>query len=109
VLPALAEGLGVSVLEAMAAAKAVVASDVGGLSELIMDPACGFRVPPGDAKALAAAIGKLLREPSLARVMGRRGAQHVVEHFTLDRMAAKNEEYYYFLIDSRTRPDGNSK
>jgi glycosyltransferase involved in cell wall biosynthesis len=99
VLPSLSEGLGVSVLEAMAAGKAVVASDVGGLSELVVDSATGFLVPPADAKALAAAIGKLLREPTLARAMGRRGAERVAEHFTLDQMAAKNEDYYYTLIE----------
>lgn len=101
VLPSLREGLGVSVLEAMAAGKAVVASDVGGLSELIVDGVSGFLVPPADAKALAAAIGKLLREPTLARAMGRRGAERVAQYFTFDQMAAKNEDYYYTLIEGK--------
>ncbi len=98
VLPSLHEGLGVSVLEAMAAGKPVVASRVGGLAELILDSVTGFLVPPRDGEALAVAIGKLLLEPALAQEIGRRGADHVTEHFTLEQMAMQNETYYYSLI-----------
>ena len=59
VLPSLFEGLGVAVLEAMAAGKAVIASRVGGLAEVVLDGVTGFLVAPGDAEGLANAIAKL--------------------------------------------------
>jgi len=99
VLPSLYEGLGVSVLEAMAAKKAVIASRVGGLPEIVIDSVTGILVSPADGEALAGAIGKLLREPQLGAEMAGRAAKHVEENFTLDRMAVKNEDYYYALIE----------
>jgi len=99
VLPSLYEGLGVSVLEAMAAKKAVVATCVGGLPEIVTDSLTGLLVPPADAEALAGAMGKLLCDPELARKMGSKAAKHVGENFTLDGMAMKNEDYYYALIE----------
>jgi glycosyltransferase involved in cell wall biosynthesis len=98
VLPSLHEGLGVAALEAMAAGKAVVASRVGGLAELVVDSVSGLLVSPGDAEGLASAIAKLIRDKSLAREMGLKGRERVHEHFTLERMAMKNEAYYYDLL-----------
>jgi glycosyltransferase involved in cell wall biosynthesis len=101
VLPSLYEGLGVAALEAMAAEKAVVASRVGGLAEVISDGVTGFLVPPHAPKELGEAIASLLADPSVARAVGRRAAAHVREHFTLERMAAVNEAYYYELLETR--------
>ena len=101
VLPSLHEGLGVAALEAMAAGKAVVASRVGGLAEVIADGETGLLVPPGDSRALGEAIAKLIADPSLARAMGRRAAAHVREHFTVEKMAAQNETYYYELLEAQ--------
>jgi glycosyltransferase involved in cell wall biosynthesis len=98
VLPSLYEGLGVAVLEAMAAAKPVVASRVGGLPELVADRETGFLVPPGDAAALADSIGRLVPEQILMDAMGERGRERVEQLFTLERMAARNEEFYYDLL-----------
>jgi glycosyltransferase involved in cell wall biosynthesis len=98
VLPSLFEGLGVSVLEAMAAGKAVIASRVGGLVELVLDPVTGFLVMPGDAEGLAAAIAKLADDRSLSREMGQRGRVRLKENFTLAQMASKNEAYYLGLL-----------
>jgi glycosyltransferase involved in cell wall biosynthesis len=98
VLPSLYEGLGVAVLEAMAAGKAVVATRVGGLAELIVDGLTGLLVYPGDVEGLASAIAKLVDDPSLAQEMGNKGAERVREHFTLEQMAVKNESYYYELL-----------
>ena len=99
VLPSLHEGLGVAALEAMAAGKAVVASRVGGLAELVVDSDTGLLVSPRDPEALAQAIAKLVNDRPLARVMGNRGADRVREHFTLEQMALKNEAYYYDLLE----------
>ena len=97
-LPSLFEGLGVSVLEAMAAGKAVIASRVGGLAETVLDGVTGLLVMPGDAEGLAAAIARLAGDRSLSLEMGRRGRTRLQEHFTLTQMASKNEAYYYALL-----------
>ncbi len=103
VLPSLFEGLGVSVLEAMAAGKAVIASRVGGLPELIVEGTTGFLVEPGDVDGLAKAIAKLAGDRILIRDMGQKGKERLDKHFTLERMARENEAYYYNLLED-TRP-----
>lgn len=92
-LPSRAEGMGVAALEALGAARPVVASRVGGLGELIVDGECGLLVPPEDPPALAAALARvrddrLLRErlaaAGPARVdAGYRPAQYVAQHLWL--------------------------
>jgi glycosyltransferase involved in cell wall biosynthesis len=98
VMPSLFEGLGVAALEAMAASKAVIATSAGGLVESVLDGITGLLVPPGDSMALAEAIAALVRAPSLASEMGRRGRERVMQHFTLTEMARHNESFYYELL-----------
>lgn len=98
VMPSLFEGLGVAALEAMAAAKPVVASRVGGLAESVVDGETGFLVAPRDGKAIASAVVKLANDTQLARRMGVQGRQRALENFTLKQMAARNEAYYYELL-----------
>jgi glycosyltransferase involved in cell wall biosynthesis len=98
VLPSLYEGLGVAALEAMASGKAVIASRVGGLTESIIDGQTGLLVPPRVPEALADAIARLVREPFFGRELGRKGRARVLEQFTLEQMAVKNEAFYYELL-----------
>jgi glycosyltransferase involved in cell wall biosynthesis len=98
VMPSLYEGLGVAALEAMAAGRPVVASRVGGLAESVVDGVSGFLVDAGDPAALAAAIEKFARCPSLAASMGSEGRDRVRRHFSLEGMASANESYYYELL-----------
>jgi glycosyltransferase involved in cell wall biosynthesis len=106
VLPSLFEGLGVSVLEAMAAGKAVIASRVGGLPELVIDAVTGFLVAPQDIEGLMNAIGKLAGNSSLTRQMGRKGRERLKSNFTLEQMGRKNEAYYYDLLGPGNGSDG---
>lgn len=99
VMPSLFEGLGVAALEAMAAGRAVVATNVGGLAEAVADTVTGFLVPPRDSSALAEALAKLVGDKSLSHEMGKRGAERVREHFSVEEMARKNEAYYYALLE----------
>ena len=99
VLPSLFEGLGVSVLEAMAAGKPVIASRVGGLPEIVIDAATGFLVEPRDVEGLASAISKLAGDIILIRNMGQKGRERLEKNFTMEQMARKNEDYYYDLLE----------
>jgi len=86
VLPSLDEGLGRSMVEAMAAGKPVVASRVGGIPEAVEDGKTGILVPPGDAHALANALAFMLDNPEKALEMGRRGRERAVRLFDEERM-----------------------
>jgi len=97
-MPSLHEGLGVAALEAMAAAKPVIATQVGGLVESVLDEVTGILVPPRDAAALASAIARLARSPVLARSMGQQGRERVRRRYSLETMALENESYYRALL-----------
>ena len=98
ILPSLYEGLGVAVLEAMAAGKPVIASRVGGLPELVADGETGLLVAPKNVEGLVEAIARLADDKYLAREMGRQGAARARASFSLENMAAQNEAYYYELL-----------
>jgi glycosyltransferase involved in cell wall biosynthesis len=83
------ELLGLSVLEAMASGTPVVASRTGGVPEVVRDGETGFLVPPGDVAQLHERIDLLMRNPSLARRMGRAGRDLVLEQFTWRATAAR--------------------
>jgi len=88
VLPSLFEGLPLSIMEAMAAGKPVIASDIGGVNELIRDGETGYLVPPGDTHALARRINTLISDPALARKMALAGKTLVEKEFSADSMVA---------------------
>ena len=73
ILPSIFEGLPLCVLEAMASARAVIATDVGGTSELAIDQQTAYIVPPKDPQALTAAIRKLYQLPDQGKAMGQAG------------------------------------
>lgn len=75
-------------LEAMASGLPVVATDVGGASEQVLNGATGLLVPPRNARAFAAALVDLARSPGLRESMGRAARLHVEEHFSMERMVA---------------------
>jgi glycosyltransferase involved in cell wall biosynthesis len=81
VIPSLIEGFGLAAIEAMALAKPVIASRVGGIPEIVVDDETGMLVPPKEPVALARAIGKILQNRKLAEQMGQKGKQRVNEKF----------------------------
>lgn len=94
VLPSLAEGLGLVLLEAMAAGLPVVATKVGGIPEVVVDGVTGRLVPPGDAAALAAAVREVLDNPDLARRWGEAGRRRVEQSFTAAEMGRQTLDLY---------------
>jgi glycosyltransferase involved in cell wall biosynthesis len=94
VLPSLYEGFGIAILEAMAAGKAVVATRVGGIPEFVVPGETGLLVEPGNAMALAEAIGCLLRDPEQARHMGNRGRMRVLAGFQMATVVHRHEQVY---------------
>ena len=95
------EGTPVALIEAGAAGLPVVATDVGGVAEVVRDGASGFVVPPGDASALAARVGTLLDEPEAARGMGLAGREWVRARFSSERLVDDLTALYDELMDSR--------
>ena len=94
VLSSRSEGLPVSVLEAMAAELPVVASDVGGVSELVVDGETGMLVPPDNETALAAALGRLVENRELRKTLGAAGRARAGELFDLDAFRRAHVELY---------------
>jgi mannosyltransferase len=92
------EGFGLTLIEAMAAGAALVASRAGAAELVVEDGATGVLTPPGDADALVAALEPLMRDPASAAAMGERGRARVLEKFSLDAEAAAIAEVYRALV-----------
>jgi glycosyltransferase involved in cell wall biosynthesis len=99
--PSLTEGLSNVILESMAAAVPVVATQVGGNPELVEDGRTGLLIPAENAGAIADAICSLLDQPEMARAFGARARQRVIDEFVIDRMLSRTEALYLRLIERR--------
>jgi len=101
VLSSLAEGFSNSILEYMAAGRAVVSTDVGGAREAIVDGETGYLVAAGDDLAMAARIISLLEEPDVARSMGERGRLRVEQKFSCAAQQTRTLRLYEQLLARR--------
>ena len=88
------EGLGTSILDAMACSRAIVATRAGGIPEIVEDGETGVLVAPRDHTAMAEAIVRLLRDGALRRQMGDAGFARVQARFTVERMVAETAAVY---------------
>jgi glycosyltransferase involved in cell wall biosynthesis len=104
VLPSRREGLGVAALEAMGARRPVLASNVGGLGDAVVDERTGLLVPPEDVPALARALVRLEEDPELRRRLGDAGPDRVAEGFLASQMVAAYEKLYRSVLEERRRP-----
>ncbi|MGI5817369.1 MAG: GT4 family glycosyltransferase PelF [Armatimonadota bacterium] len=101
VLSSRQEGFPITILEAMAAGKAVIATDVGGCAEAVVDGETGLIVPPENPRALAEAMLALLADRERTREMGRAGRERVEREFTVDRMVEQHLHVYEQLVAGR--------
>jgi glycosyltransferase involved in cell wall biosynthesis len=99
-IPSHSEGLSNTLLEAMAMARPVVATAVGGNTDVLRDGENGRLVPPRDPEALAAALLAVLEAPEAARRLGETARRLVAAEFPLARMVARYEELYRTLLTS---------
>jgi glycosyltransferase involved in cell wall biosynthesis len=101
VLPSFEEGMPQSLLQAMAMERAVVASSVGGVPEVIRNGETGLLVPPRDPVALANKVEWLLREPDKGKAMGQAGRRIIKQDYSMEAMVAKTEQLYSSLWEKR--------
>jgi glycosyltransferase involved in cell wall biosynthesis len=97
VMPSLKEGLGVAALEAMACGLPVIASNVGGLREVIEDGTTGRLVGPAEAPQLAQALSDLAHQPVARTAMGAAARRRAVASFSMAAMAAQTVDFYVAL------------
>jgi len=91
------EGTPVALIESLAAGVPVVSTDVGGVRDVVNSDQFGL-VTPGDAEALAAAVGVLLPDPARRHSMGERGRASVVARYGIDRLVDDVERLYRELL-----------
>ena len=98
VCSSLSEGLSLSLLEAMAAEKPIIATEVGGNSEIVINGVSGFLVPPENPNALAEKIIYLLKDKEKRKKMGEEGRRIVKEKFSIEQMLKEYENLYEKLL-----------
>lgn len=102
VMPSLKEGLGLALMEAMASAKAVIGSDVGGIKALIRHNHTGLLVKPADSQAIASAILELLSDPGKGKALGDRARIFIRDNFSQGRMADETERVYKACLNAKS-------
>lgn len=104
VLPSLAEGLSIALLEAMASRLPVIASNVGGIPEVFGGCQCGSLVPARDASALASAMIEIgSADSAMKNKLGEHGRQRIEEEFTTDVMIKKLTDIYESVLKGNSR------
>ena len=101
VLPSLQEGLGLSLLEAMASSRACVATSVGGISDVIEDTKNGLLVAPNDSHALAGAIRRLISDSEFASELRSQARKSIEKKFSLDDTIEKTVKFYKGAINEK--------
>jgi glycosyltransferase involved in cell wall biosynthesis len=102
VMSSITEGLGTSLLDAMAAGKPIVATSAGGIPEVVADGETGLLVPPRDHQAMASAIVQLLTDAELRERMGRAGLARVTQKFSAERMVQNTLHVYQRVAHQET-------
>ena len=94
VLPSLGEGIPTILLEAASSGRPIIATDVPGCRDVVIDGSTGLLVPQQDSSALAEALGKLIIDPNKRKAMGIAGREHVVQRFSSTKINHETYEIY---------------
>lgn len=97
--PSIEEGFGIAILEAMALGKIVVATDVGGIPEIINNGETGILVPCANADILAKTLSFLIKKPDLSKAISEKGKKSVERHFSIVKMVRGYENLYRNLLN----------
>lgn len=100
VLPSLWEGLPMALLEAMASGLPVIATDVSGTREVVVNEKSGILVEPGNVSQLADAMILFLSDPDKAKTMGNFGYRRVVEHFSVEKQTRDHIALYHRCLET---------
>ena len=103
VMPSFSEGLPLALLEAMFAGKAIVASEVGGIPEVLAAGTEGLLTPAGNHHALCTALSLLIHDPERRAVLGKRAQTRARAHFSIERVTQSYERIYRSAIVDATR------
>lgn len=95
------EGFGLTIVEAMALKKPVIATNIGGPLDIIEDNITGFLIDPNNVEALSEKITFLIENPDIARKMGEEGRKRVEEHFDIKDTVKRIEEVYEEVLEKR--------
>ncbi|MCH8021162.1 glycosyltransferase [candidate division KSB1 bacterium] len=101
IVSSLWEGFGIAIIEAMAKEKAVVATNVEGIAEVVDDGSTGYLVPPKSPIALARKITELLSDTTKGLEMGKAGKEKVLNQFSIEKLVEKNRKIYDSLLLGR--------
>lgn len=105
VAPSFAESFSFTMLEGMAMGKPVVASNVGGASEMIVDGESGYLVPPNDVPTLTEKLCCLITDPLKVKEVGERARAKIMQDFSLDVMAERTWQVYERLVEAHRTGD----
>jgi glycosyltransferase involved in cell wall biosynthesis len=98
VLSSINEGTPVALIEALAAGRPVVATDVGGVRHVVQEAETGWLCRAGDAEGLSLLLGRVLAQPQVSKVMAQEGRRRVVERFGSGRLLADHRALYSELL-----------
>jgi glycosyltransferase involved in cell wall biosynthesis len=101
------EGTPVSLIEAQAAARPIVSTDVGGVSDVVLNGVSGYTAEAGNAEEFTAALLKLIDDEQLREQMGLKGQDFVQQKFSYNRLVTDMSAYYYRLLDESKVRNGN--
>jgi glycosyltransferase involved in cell wall biosynthesis len=107
VLTSLWEGMPVSALEAMASSKPLVATQTGGIQEIVIEGKTGFLVPRGNLKTMSEKLGLLLKDERLRKEMGKNARDFLGPDFQIQNMVKKSQDLYENLICRKEQKNVN--
>lgn len=95
------EGTPVSLIEAQAACRPVVSTNVGGVGDVVVDNQCGFITEPGDATIFAEALLQLINKPEMRTYFGTQGRNFVQSKYSYQRLVSDMSDYYYTMLHQK--------